>query len=294
MTGSSVRKLKSGGVNLLGGRALEKKLHPLCYPEIKDRGDYTLEQIFRTGLLPEMYLDPENADEALEAYEGLYLETEIQLENEVNDLPGFINFLEKAALSNGQQINFSAFASDVGVSRQAIKTWYKILLDTLMVKEIKPYGKTRKRKETSFSRFYFFDVGIARSIARMIVPTETMTEYGTFFETYIAMELVAYIDYTGLHDTDLTYYRTSDGKREVDFIIGDEVAIEVKSSKAVSDKHLENLRELKEEGIFSSYIVVSREESPRRLEDGILILPWKDFLKRLWNGEIIKSKLRKE
>ena len=294
MTGSSVRKLKSGGVNLLGGRALEKKLHPLCYPEIKDRGDYTLEQIFRTGLLPEMYLDPENADEALEAYEGLYLETEIQLENEVNDLPGFINFLEKAALSNGQQINFSAFASDVGVSRQAIKTWYKILLDTLMVKEIKPYGKTRKRKETSFSRFYFFDVGIARSIARMTVPTETMTEYGTFFETYIAMELVAYIDYTGLHDTDLTYYRTSDGKREVDFIIGDEVAIEVKSSKAVSDKHLENLRELKEEGIFSSYIVVSREESPRRLEDGILILPWKDFLKRLWNGEIIKSKLRKE
>lgn len=294
MTGSSVRKLKSGGVNLLGGRALEKKLHPLCYPEIKDRGDYTLEQIFRTGLLPEMYLDPENADEALEAYEGLYLETEIQLENEVNDLPGFINFLEKAALSNGQQINFSAFASDVGVSRQAIKTWYKILLDTLMVREIKPYGKTRKRKETSFSRFYFFDVGIARSIARMTVPTETMTEYGTFFETYIAMELIAYIDYTGLHDTDLTYYRTSDGKREVDFIIGDEVAIEVKSSKAVSDKHLENLRELKEEGIFSSYIVVSREESPRRLEDGILILPWKDFLKRLWNGEIIKSKLRKE
>ena len=294
MTGSSVRKLKSGGVNLLGGRALEKKLHPLCYPEIKDRGDYTLEQIFRTGLLPEMYLDPENADEALEAYEGLYLETEIQLENEVNDLLGFINFLEKAALSNGQQINFSAFASDVGVSRQAIKTWYKILLDTLMVREIKPYGKTRKRKETSFSRFYFFDVGIARSIARMTVPTETMTEYGTFFETYIAMELVAYIDYTGLHDTDLTYYRTSDGKREVDFIIGDEVAIEVKSSKAVSDKHLENLRELKEEGIFSSYIFVSREESPRRLEDGILILPWKDFLKRLWNGEIIKSKLRKE
>ena len=294
MTGSSVRKLKSGGVNLLGGRALEKKLHPLCYPEIKDRGDYTLEQIFRTGLLPEMYLDPENADEALEAYEGLYLETEIQLENEVNDLLGFINFLEKAALSNGQQINFSAFASDVGVSRQAIKTWYKILLDTLMVREIKPYGKTRKRKETSFSRFYFFDVGIARSIARMTVPTETMTEYGTFFETYIAMELVAYIDYTGLHDTDLTYYRTSDGKREVDFIIGDEVAIEVKSSKAVSDKHLENLRELKEEGIFSSYIFVSREESPRRLEDGILILPWKDFLKRLWNGEIITSKLRKE
>ncbi len=288
MTGSSVRKLKAGGVNLLGGRALEKKLHPLCYPEIRDRGDCTLERIFRTGLLPEMYLHPEDADEALEAYEGLYLETEIQLENEVNDLPGFIGFLEKAAISNGQQINFSAFASDVGVSRQAIKTWYRILLDTLMVMEIKPYGKTRKRKETSFSRFYFFDVGVARSIAHMNVPTETMAEYGTLFETFIAMELAAYIDYSGLHDTELTYYRTSDGKREVDFILGDEAAIEVKSAKTVTDRHLANLRELKEEGIFSKYIVVSREESPRMLEDGILILPWKDFLERLWNGDIIR------
>ena len=288
MTGSSVRKLKAGGANLLGGRALEKKLHPLCYPEIRDRGDCTLERIFRTGLLPEMYLHPEDADEALEAYEGLYLETEIQLENEVNDLPGFIGFLEKAAISNGQQINFSAFASDVGVSRQAIKTWYRILLDTLMVMEIKPYGKTRKRKETSFSRFYFSDVGVARSIARMNVPTETMAEYGTLFETFIAMELAAYIDYSGLHDTELTYYRTSDGRREVDFILGDEAAIEVKSAKTVTDRHLANLRELKEEGIFSKYIVISREDSPRMLEDGILILPWKDFLERLWNGDIIR------
>ena len=289
MTGSSVRKLKSGGVNLLGGRALEKKLHPLCYPEIKNREDYNLEHIFRTGLLPEMYLDPNYAEDALQAYEGLYLETEIQLENEVNNLPGFINFLKKAAISNGQQINFSSFASDVGVSRQAIRTWYKILLDTLMVNEIKPYGKTRKRKETSFSRFYFFDTGVARSIAAMNIPSETMSEYGTLFETYIAMELIAYIDYSGIRNKEITYYRTSDGRREVDFIIGDEVAIETKATKSVTEKDISNLRELKTEGIFSSYIVVCREESPRMLSDGILILPWKTFLERLWNGELIRK-----
>ena len=289
MTGSSVRKLKSGGVNLLGGRALEKKLHPLCYPEIKNREDYNLEHIFRTGLLPEMYLDPNYAEDALQAYEGLYLETEIQLENEVNDLPGFINFLKKVAISNGQQINFSSFASDVGVSRQAIRTWYKILLDTLMVNEIKPYGKTRKRKETSFSRFYFFDTGVARSIAAMNIPSETMSEYGTLFETYIAMELIAYIDYSGIRNKEITYYRTSDGRREVDFIIGDEVAIETKATKSVTEKDISNLRELKTEGIFSSYIVVCREESPRMLSDGILILPWKTFLERLWNGELIRK-----
>lgn len=83
--------------------------------------------------------------------------------------------------------------------------------------------------------------------------------------------------------------RSSDGKREVDFLIGDDVAIEVKSTKTVTDKHLTSLRELKEEGIFSSYIVISREESPRMLSDGILILPWKEFLARLWNGEIVKK-----
>lgn len=289
MTGSSVRKLKTGGVNLLGGRALEKRLHPLVYPEIKDRPYYTLENIFKTGLLPEMFLHPDEAEEALNAYEGLYLETEIQLENEVKDLPGFINFLEKAAISNGQQINFSSFASDLGVSRNALKTWYNILLDTLMINEIKPYGKTKKRKETSFSRFYFFDVGIARSLAKMNVPTETMCEYGTLFETYIAMELRAYIDYSNLYNTELTYYRTSDGKREVDFIVGDDIAIEVKTTKSVTDRDLANLRELKEENIFSSFIVVCREENPRMLSDGILILPWKNFLARLWKGEIIKG-----
>lgn len=289
MTGSSVRKLKTGGVNLLGGRALEKRLHPLVYPEIKDKPYYTLENIFKTGLLPEMFLHPAEAEDALNAYEGLYLQTEIQLENEVNDLPGFINFLEKAAISNGQQINFSSFASDLGVSRNALKTWYKILLDTLMINEIKPYGKTKKRKETSFSRFYFFDVGIARSLAKMNVPTETMSEYGTLFETYIAMELRAYIDYSNLYNTELTYYRTSDGKREVDFIVGDDIAIEVKTTKSVTDRDLANLRELKEENIFSSFIVVCREDNPRMLSDGILILPWKNFLERLWKGEIIKE-----
>ena len=249
MTGSSARKLKKSGVNLFGARALDKKLHLLCYPEVKDRNDYNLEHIFKAGMLPEMFLNPMEAEDLLETYKGNYLEMEIQLENEVNNLPSFINFLEKAAI------------------------W-----------------KNKKRKETSFSRFYFFDTGVARSIAHMSLPTETMTEFGVLFETYIMMEITAYIDYSGLSRTELTYYRLGSGKREVDFIIGDDVAIEVKSAKTIQDKHLVSLRELKEEGIFSSYIVVSREEIPRMLSDGILVLPWKEFLMKLWNGEIYGSK----
>lgn len=249
MTGSSARKLKKSGVNLLEARALDKKLHLLCYPEVKDRNDYNLEHIFKAGMLPEMFLNPMEAEDLLETYKGNYLEMEIQLENEVNNLPSFINFLEKAAI------------------------W-----------------KNKKRKETSFSRFYFFDTGVARSIAHMSLPTETMTEFGVLFETYIMMEITTYIDYSGLSRTELTYYRLGSGKREVDFIIGDDVAIEVKSAKTIQDKHLVSLRELKEEGIFSSYIVVSREEIPRMLSDGILVLPWKEFLMKLWNGEIYGSK----
>ena len=249
MTGSSARKLKKSGVNLLGARALDKKLHLLCYPEVKDRNDYNLEHIFKAGMLPEMFLNPMEAEDLLETYKGNYLEMEIQLENEVNNLPSFINFLEKAAI------------------------W-----------------KNKKRNETSFPRFYFFDAGVARRIAHMSLPTETMTEFGVLFETYIMMEITAYIDYSGLSRTELTYYRLGSGKREVDFIIGDDVAIEVKSAKTIQDKHLVSLRELKEEGIFSSYIVVSREEIPRMLSDGILVLPWKEFLMKLWNGEIYGSK----
>ena len=249
MTGSSARKLKKSGVNLLGARALDKKLHLLCYPEVKDRNDYNLEHIFKAGMLPEMFLNPMEAEDLLETYKGNYLEMEIQLENEVNNLPSFINFLEKAAI------------------------W-----------------KNKKRKETSFSRFYFFDTGVARSIAHMSLPTETMTEFGVLFETYIMMEITAYLDYSGLSRTELTYYRLGSGKREVDFIIGDDVAIEVKSAKNITDKHLVSLRELKEEGLFSRYIVVSREETPRMLSDSILILPWKSFLDKLWNGEIYSKK----
>lgn len=208
----------------------------------------------------------------------------------MKDLPLFISFLEKAAVYNGEIINYTSLSEELGVSTKRLKTWYSILIDTFMIKEIKPYGKTKKRKETSFSCFYFFDTGVVRSIAHMSLPTETMTEFGVLFETYIMMEITAYLDYSGLSRTELTYYRLGSGKREVDFIIGDDVAIEVKSAKNITDKHLVSLRELKEERLFSSYIVISREETPRMLSDSILILPWKRFLDKLWNGEIYSKK----
>ena len=287
LTASSIRPLKKEGVHSLGARVIRKNFHPLCYPELKDRDDYNLKNILYTGLLPEMYQNPMKAESLLEEFKAAYLEKEIYIENKVKDLPLFISFLEKAAVYNGKIINYTSLSEELGVSTKRLKTWYSILIDTFMIKEIKPYGK---EKDTSHSCFYFFDTGVARSIAHMSLPTETMTEFGVLFETYIMMEITAYLDYSGLSRTELTYYRLGSGKREVDFIIGDDVAIEVKSAKNITDKHLVSLRELKEEGLFSSYIVVSREETPRMLSDSILILPWKSFLDKLWNGEIYSKK----
>ena len=271
----------------MGARVIRKNFHPLCYPELKDRDDYNLKNILYTGLLPEMYQNPMKAESLLEEFKAAYLEKEIYIENKVKDLPLFISFLEKAAVYNGEIINYTSLSEELGVSTKRLKTWYSILIDTFMIKEIKPYGK---EKDTSHSCFYFLDTGGARSIAHMSLPTETMTEFGVLFETYIMMEITAYLDYSGLSRTELTYYRLGSGKREVDLIIGDDVAIEVKSAKNITDKHLVSLRELKEEELFSSYIVVSREETPRMLSDSILILPWKSFLDKLWNGEIYSKK----
>lgn len=111
MTGSSARKLKKSGVNLLEARALDKKLHLLCYPEVKDRNDYNLEHIFKAGMLPEMFLNPMEAEDLLETYKGNYLEMEIQLENEVNNLPSFINFLEKTAIWKNKKKKRNIFFS---------------------------------------------------------------------------------------------------------------------------------------------------------------------------------------
>lgn len=282
LTGSSARKLRSKGVNLLGGRAGRINFHPLVYPEIKDF-DYSLENIFHTGLLPAAFNSP-TADEFLSDYTSLYVREEIEAEAAVRNLPPFWDFLRIVASESGEIINYQNVASDIGISSVSVKEWYRILIDTLIGFEVPPYRKTIKRKSNAASKFYLFDVGVTRKLQDLEKVEEGTKEFGRYFENYIAMEIRSWLDYNGIEEG-LNYWHTIAGQ-EVDFIVKGKVAIEVKATYNVSSRDMKGLKALMEEGLISKYIVVSRGEYPELLDNNILILPYKEFLKELWAGTI--------
>ena len=285
MTASSARRLRETGVNLLGGRAGKMNLHPFVWPEIRQFKP-TLDRILTYGMLPSVFLS-EEPDEVLDDYINVYLQEEIAGEGLVRQLPKFERFLEVAALTNSQGINYSNIASDVMMSRDSIREWYGILYDTMIGFAIPPYTRTKKRKAVETERFYYFDVGLVRFLLNLTEVSDTHSEYGKLFESYIAQELSAYLDY-GRKRERLSYWRTRQSSFEVDFTIGDQVAVETKTTKLVNEKKdLRGLRALKEEGIFKKYIVVSRDEISRTTDDGILLLPWTVFLDELWDGKIV-------
>lgn len=282
LTGSSARKLRDAGVNLLGGRALQKHMHPFAYPEIKNDKNYNLKYIFEHGLIPSIYLS-DNVDENLEAYTETYLTEEIAAEAVSRNIPAFARFLNVAATTNSQVLNYSNIANDSMVRSQTVTQWYDILENTLIGYRVEPFSKTMKRKAVTSPKFYFFDIAIARAFKNSPVPTEGSSEFGEYFEQLVCMELKAWIDYKS-QKSKLTYWRTQK-QMEVDFCLDDNLAIEVKSSTNVTDKQLNGLKALREENIFNRYIVVCREEHPRII-DGIEILPWKYFFEQLWENSV--------
>ena len=283
LTGSSARKLKRSGSNLLGGRAGIVPMHPLVWKEIRDRNP-DLDCIFATGMLPKAFT-AKSYQTQLRNYVRGYLDNEIAAEGERRDLGVFSNFLTFAASENTELVNYTNVSRDIGMSADTIKGWYQILVDTFIGYYLRPYRKGSKRIPVNTSKFYFFDVGVARTAARMPVPSETMTEYGKMFENYIFMELKAYIDYR-MTDDELYFWRTREGY-EVDFVVENKVAIEVKTSKNISNRELRGIRAFRDENAVKDYIIVCRELFERTTEDGIRIMPWKVFLDKLWNNEIV-------
>ena len=172
LTASSIRPLKKEGVHSLGARVIRKNFHALCYPELKDRDDYNLKNILYTGLLPEMYQNPMKAESLLEEFKAAYLGKEIYIENKVKDLPLFISFLEKAAVYNGEIINYTSLSEELGVSTKRLKTWYSILIDTFMIKEIKPY----KRKQYNARKVAMFNL-----CGEKLAVFESLTDAGRIF-----------------------------------------------------------------------------------------------------------------
>lgn len=277
LTGSSARKLRRGGVNLLGGRARTKYLHPLTYGELGDL--FELERAVERGLLPSIYFsdDPE-AD--LQSYAGLYLEQEIAAEGATRNIPAFSRFLKVAALCNGTIVNFTGVANDAQVPRTTVYEYFDILKDTLILQELPAWRKSSKRKPLVSSKYYFFDVGLVGILQGRPFRTGT-PEFGQAFETYLMHELVSYRDY--ISGESLSYWRSTSGF-EVDFIIGDHTAVELKAKKTVAPQDLRSLRALRDEGRLKRLICVTLEPRRRAL-DGLTVLPYREFLKALWGGE---------
>lgn len=283
LTGSSPRKLLRGGGNLLGGRAVRHELLPLTSAEVPD---LVLEQALNRGLLPPHYLS-DRASARLEAYVGDYLREEVLAEALTRNLPAFQKFLQAAAFSNGQIVNAATIAREIGVAANTVRGYFDILVDTLVATWVPAWTKRAKRRVIQAPRFWFFDVGIVNELTHRGPLAPGSTDFGTAFEHFIFMELRAHRAYAP-RDVGLpvSYWRTASGI-EVDFILGNAaVAIEVKATETPTTDHLKGLRAWREEHPKSRCLLVCRTSRERRTDDGIEILPWRDFLRRLWRHEI--------
>jgi predicted AAA+ superfamily ATPase len=277
LTGSSARTLRRGGINLLGGRARTRYLHPLIYRELGPH--FNLARTIERGLLPSMYFsDDPKAD--LEAYTGTYLQQEIVAEGATRNAPAFSRFLRVAALCNATVVNFTSVANDAQVPRTTVYEYFEILKDTLLLHEVPAFQLSKKRKPLVSSKYYFFDVGVVSSLQGRLIKPGT-PEFGAAFETWLLHELVAYRDYVS--GEAVNHWRSTSGF-EVDFILGNHTAIEVKAKETVSLQDLRSLRALAEEKKLKRYLCVSVEPRRRRV-NGVTVLPYREFLDALWDGE---------
>ncbi|MFC1463159.1 ATP-binding protein, partial [Verrucomicrobiota bacterium] len=242
LTGSSARKLKRTGANLLGGRARTRHLHPFVLAELDSRFD--LLHALDVGLIPSIYLSGAPRED-LEAYVGQYLKEEVAAEALVRNISAFSRFLAVAACCNGQIINYTNIGNDAQVPMSTVQEYFQILRDTLVGNDLPAWRQTTKRKPFATSKFYFFDIGVARFLQRRQNLQEGAPEYGQAFEAYVHHELRSYLDYRGKEG--LCYWRSTSGF-EVDFILMDTTAIEVKGKTNVNSRDLRGLRALREEG----------------------------------------------
>jgi predicted AAA+ superfamily ATPase len=282
LCGSSARRLKRGHGNLLGGRGVRYELYPLVSAEVPD---FSLGQALNRGLVPSHYVSSD-APRLLEAYVGDYLREEIVAEGVTRNIPAFGKFMEVAALSNGEIISFANIARECGVSAPTVRSYFEILEETLVGRFVRPVARRGRRRIVEAPRFYLFDVGVAGALARRGEVREGSELFGRAFEHFIHMELTAHAAYSGLHYP-VEYCRTASGF-EVDFVLADgTVAVEAKATAQSHSGQTKGLRAYAEEHHPRRSILVSLEPRPRLLDDGIEVMPWRQFLAELWSGAVV-------
>lgn len=283
LCGSSARKVRRGHANLLGGRAVRYEMFGFVSAELYP--DFELERLLNNGYLPRIYL-AKQAKRLLNAYVADYLKEEIAAEGLVRNLPVFSEFLNLAALSDTEPVNYTTIARDCGVSSQTVKEYFHILEDTLIGRWLPSYRKRPKRRVTAAPKFYFSDVGVVNFLAKRGTIQQGSELFGKAFENWCFHELSAFNIYRERF-AELFYWRLVGGT-EVDFIVNDmELAIEAKAAGKINEKHLKGLRTLKNDHPnIKRRIVVCCENKPRTTEDGIEILPAEIFTQMLWQDEL--------
>lgn len=283
LCGSSARKLKRGGVNLLGGRAWRYEMHPLASIEI---ADLDLLRALNRGLIPAHYLDPAY-ERSLQAYVVDYLKEEVFNEGLTRNVAAFSRFFEAVGYSHGDLTNYANIARDCGVDAKTVKEYYQILVDTLLGTFIEPWKKRQERQVIGKApKFYLFDVGVAGALTRRHVLETRGESFGRALEHFVLMEILAHRSYRelgyGVH-----FWRTKSGL-EVDFVLGEgEVAVEVKGASRIDGSDLRSLRAFAEDNRPRRTLVVCNEAAAR-VTSGIEVLPWREFLARLWGGRILR------
>jgi uncharacterized protein len=281
LTGSSARKLRRSGVNLLAGRAWTRHLHPLVTPEIPH---IPLVKRLLHGSLPSIVESP-SAEQDLREYCGVYLQEEIRAEAFTRSIEAFSRFLAVAALSNTTQVNFTKIGLDALVPPRTIREFFSVLEDTLVGFLLSPFQHGKKRKAVATSKFYFFDVGVAHSLQNTTSLAPGTSAYGRAFEHFIASELRAYLSYRHPQKA-LTFWRTT-SHLEVDFVIDTSIAIEVKAGSRITERDSQSLRALSQETELTRKILVSMDPQAKVFDSGVECIPVNEFLTHLWNDEIV-------
>ncbi len=283
MLGSSARKLRRAGVNLLGGRALSRVLSPLLPIEMGD--DYSLDDVLRFGSLPLILNAPSRRDQ-LEAYVQLYLKEEIQAEALVRNLPGFARFLPAASLFHGQVLNVEGLARDCGVARSTVQGYLDILEDTLLVFRVRAFEGKLRVKERRHPKLYWLDSGVARA-ARKQFHFPSSEERGSLFEGLIAQLLRAHQALRPELFDEIYYWAVGKTALEIDFLLqrGDRfIAIEVKARERLDSAAFAGLKAVAELPGVARRILVYLGDFRFRHESGIEVLPFASFIDELASG----------
>jgi len=293
LCGSSARKLRRGGANLLGGRALTLNMEGFSAAELGSAFD--LEFSLNWGLLPFVQLESQNAVDILEAYVNTYLKEEIREEGLVRNVPPFLRFLNVAGQLNGQSVHGQNIAREASLPRSTVDTYFSILIDTLLGHFLPAWRPGLKVREAAHPKFYWFDPGIARAAAGLIREPVDRLWQGTSLETLIFHELRVYNE-TSSKKRPLAYYRTAAGV-EIDFIIESKkrsantpahlVAIEVKRADKWNRSWESGLRDLaSQKGIKVDRLIAVYTGTRAYHFEGLDVLPVSEFLQGLYQGEI--------